>query len=542
MNIKPWKLSLLVALSVSGSAAFAQTTSAQKSIELERYNEARVALLKQGSSADASFELGRLYQMRDMPDSAAYYFNRVPLNPKDAMSMVAAGRAALAQGKATEAEIQFDNAVKLSKGKDAKVLTMIAQAYAESDVKDVTKALSYVDAAQKANKGKDDAALMIARGDIYLKQETGGGEAMSSYERAGLANPNSPLSYYRKGQLNVRSRNYNEARTAFEKALSLDPSYAPAQRDLAEMYFYAGKYDEALSGFQKYMAQAEKTPDTDAKYASFLFLTKKYPEALTEIDKVLARDPNNLTMNRLRAYSLYETGKNDEAIAAMDKFMKMAPAGKVLKEDNVYYAKMLSKSGKGDQGITLLEKAVAADPTNADLRKDLAQAYISKKDYPNAIAQYKVRMQGGKGDLADNVRLAQAYEFNKQYTQADSLYNVVITARPTYVPGYQMRARVNTYLDPTSKQGTAKPYYEKYIEVAKANDPAKYKEGLIEANNYLGSYYLFTKSDKAAALPYYQQVLALDPSNKDATVAVNEITGKNKPAAKAPAKKAPAKK
>jgi tetratricopeptide (TPR) repeat protein len=542
MNFKPWKLSLLVALSVSGSAAFAQTTSAQKSIELERYNEARAALLKLGQSPDASFELGRLYQMRDMPDSAAYYFNRVPLNPKDATSLVAAGRAALAQGKNAEAEIQFDNAAKLSKGKDAKVLTMIAQAYAESNVKDITKALSYVDAAQKANKGKDDAALMIARGDIYLKQETGGGEAMSSYERATLANPNDALSYYRKGQLNVRSRNYNDARSAFEKALSLDPSYAPAQRDLAEMYFYAGKYDDALAGFQKYMAAAEKTPDTDAKYASFLFLTKKYPEALVEIDKVLARDPNNLTMNRLRAYSLYETGKNDEAIAAMDKFMKTAPAGKVLKEDNVYYAKMLSKSGKGDQGVALLEKAVAADPTNGDLRKDLANAYLAKKDYPGAIGQFKMRMKDGKGELADNVLLARAYELNKQYTQADSLYNVVIVARPTYVPGYLMRARTNTYLDPTSKQGTAKPYYEKYIEVASANDPAKYKDGLIEANNYLGSYYLFTKNDKTAALPYYQQVLTLDPSNKDATLAVNEITGKGKPATKAPVKKAPAKK
>ncbi|GAA4001438.1 tetratricopeptide repeat protein [Hymenobacter fastidiosus] len=543
MKFKPWKLSLLAALSVSGSAAFAQNaSSAQKSIELERYNEARTALLKQGSAADASFELGRLYQKRAMPDSAAYYFNRVPLNPKDAMSLVSAGRAALAQGKTAEAEIHFDNAAKLTKSKDAKVLTMIVQAYAESDVKDITKALSYVEAAQKANKGKDDPALMIARGDIYLKQETGGGEAMSSYERASLANPNDALAYYRKGQLNVRSRNYNDARTAFEKTLSLDPSYAPAQRDLAEMYFYVGKYDDALSGFQKYMAGAEKTPDTDAKYASFLFLTKKYSEALVEIDKVLARDPANLTMNRLRAYSLYETEKNDEALVAMDKFMKLAPAGKVLKEDNVYYAKMLSKSGKGGQGITMLEKALAADPTNADLRKDLAQAYVAQKDYPNAIREYRLRIKNGNGDLADNVLLARAYEMNKQYPQADSLYNVVLVARPTYVPGYMMRAHVNAYLDPTSKQGTAKPYYEKYIEVATANDPAKYKDGLIEANNYLGSYYLFTKSDKSAALPYYQQVLALDPGNKDAKLAVNEITGKNKAAAKAPARKAPAKK
>ncbi|WP_045687172.1 tetratricopeptide repeat protein [Hymenobacter sp. AT01-02] len=261
MNLKPWKLTLLAALSVSGTAALAQnTTGAQKSIDLERYSEARASLLKQGSSSEASYELGRLYQMRDMPDSAAYYFNRIPLNQKDATSLVAAGRAALAQGKTAEAEAQFDNAVKASKGKNAQVYTMIAQAYAESDVKDITKALTYVDAAQKLNKsGKDDPALMIARGDIYLKSETGGGEAMNSYERATLADPNNVKAYVRKGQLNMRARTYNEAKTNFDKAISLDPNYAPAYNALAETYYFAGRYDDALAQFQKYSSLAEKS-------------------------------------------------------------------------------------------------------------------------------------------------------------------------------------------------------------------------------------------------------------------------------------------
>ncbi|TGE20346.1 tetratricopeptide repeat protein [Hymenobacter aquaticus] len=535
MNFKPWKLSLLAALSVSGSAAFAQTTP-QKSIELGRYNEARAALLRQGASNETSFELGRLYQMREMPDSAAYYFNRISLNPKDATTMVAAGRAALAQGKTAEAEIQFDNAVKATKGKDAKVLTMIAQAYAESNVKDVSKALSYVEAAHKANKLKDEPSLMIARGDIYLKQENGGGEAMNSYDRAVMADANNVLAYYRKGQLNVRSRNYNEARTAFEKAISLDANYAPAYNALAETYFYAGKYDDALSNFQKYTSLAEKSADTDAKYASFLFLTKKYPEALTEVQKVLAREPNNLTMNRLQAYSLYEVGKNDEAIAAMDKYMKLAPADKIIKEDNVYYAKMLTKGGKGEQGIAMLQKAVAADPTNTELQNDLASSYMQMKNYPAAIATYKAKMKAdGTPALTDQIRLAVAYGGNKQYTKADSLYGAVLDARPTYVPGYLMRAKANYFMDPDSKQGLAKPYYEKYVEMAKA-DPDKYKDGLVEANSYLG-YYYYQKGDKTTALPYYQQVLALDPNNQNAKSVVESMSARPKTATKAPVKK-----
>lgn len=540
MNFKPWKLTLLAALSVSGSAALAQNVStAQKAIDLERYSEARSTLLKQGGSVESNYELGRVYQMRDMPDSAAYYFNRIPLNQKDPVTMVAAGRAALAQNKTAEAQIQFDNAVKASKGKDAKVYTMIAQAYAESDIKDITKALTYVDAAQKLNKGKDDPALMIARGDIYLKTEQGGGEAMNSYERATMADPNNVKAYVRKGQLNVRSRSYNEAKANFDKAISLDPNYAPAYNYLAETYYFAGRYDDALAQFQKYSSLAEKSPATDIKNASFLFLTQKYPEALVEIDKALVASPNDLTMNRLRAYSLYETGKNDEAVAAMQKYMQLASANnKVITEDNVYYGKMLIKGGKTAEGAAIIKKAIDADPKKAaELQTELAQAYIAAKDYPKAIATYRNRMKAmNGGELTDKVYLARAYELNSQYAQADSLYNLVITERPTYVPGYQMRARANANIDKDSKQGLAKPYYEKYIEVASGADAAKYKSGLVEANKYLASYYLFTKNDKAASLPYWQQVLAIDPSDEQAKTAVDEIT-KPKTASKAPVKR-----
>lgn len=532
MNFKPWKLSLLAALSVSGSAAFAQSAqTAQKSLELERYNEARGALLRQGQSPEAMYELGRLYQMREMPDSAAFYFSKITPTKDSPMSLVAAGRAALAKGNEAEAANQFDNAVKATKKREAaSTLEMISQAYAESDIKDNKKALAYLNAAQEANKGKDDLELMIARGDIYQKSETGGGEAMGSYDRALIVNPSSVMANYRKGQLYVRSRNYNEARTSFEKAISLDANFAPAYRDLAEMYYFAKQYDLALSTFQKYMSMAEKTPSTNAKYASFLYLTGKYPEALTEIQNVLKTDPNNVTMNRLLAYSLYENKQNDLALPAMEKYMKMVPAGKIIPEDNVYYGKMLMGAGRTDEGVAIIEKAIQANPDKAaDLQNDLAQAYLAKKDYAKAIATYqaKITAQGANPELADQIYLARAYEQNKQYTEADSLYSLVATARPTYVPVYLMRAKANYFMDPDSKQGLAKPHYEKFIEVAKANDPAKYKDGMVEANKYLG-YYYYQKGEKSTSLPYWQTVLTLDPNDEQAKTAVSEITKRKK--------------
>jgi len=533
MTFKPWKLSLLAALSVYGSTAVAQNVqSAQKAIELERYGQARADLLRQPQSPEVNYELGRLYQLRDMPDSAAYYFNKGANDPKSALSMVAAGRAALAQGKTTEAETHFDEAVKKTKSKDGDILTKIAQAYAESDEKNITKALTYVEAAHKANKEKDSPALMVARGDIYLKTAEGGGNASGSYARALLADPNNVQAYYRQGQLNVRARNYNEARTAFEKAISLDANYAPAYRDLAETYYYAGQYDLALKTFQDYLQRAERTPQTNATYAAFLFLTKKYPETVTEARKVLAVDPNNVAMNRLVAYSLYEDKKNDEAMAAMQKYMSLVPANKLIADDYVYLGKMQAAAGKYDEGIASIKKGIEMDPEKAgDLQNDLAQAYLTKKDYPMAVATYRTKIANqikanGSADLTDQIRLANAYEYNKDYESADSLYAGVLTARPEYAAGYLMRARVNSNLDPNSTEGKAKPHYEKFLELMKASpdDAARYKNEILTANKYLG-YYYYQKGDKAASLPYWQAALAIDPNDNQAKTAVSSISG-----------------
>ncbi|WP_151086236.1 tetratricopeptide repeat protein [Hymenobacter baengnokdamensis] len=526
MPFKPWKPLLLTALTVGAgaTAATAQTVaSAQKAIELGRYNEAR-ADLRGNSSPEANFELGRIYQMRDLPDSASYYFNRAA-GPTP-FGMVAEGRALLAKGKAGEADAKFDAAAKATKNKDARVLTMIAQAYGESDVKDITKPLTYVKTAEALGKGKDDPALMVARGDIYLKTDQGGGEAMSSYDRAIAANPNYTEAYLKKGILSVRSRNGATAKESLDKAIAVDPKYAPAYKELAEMYYSAGQYDKAVSTFQQYRDMAEKSPKTDAEYASFLYLSKKYPESLAEVNKVLAAEPNNFTMNRLKAFDLYETGDYNGALAAMDNFLKIAPPEKILPEDNAYRSKILVKTGKGSDAIDVMQKSIASitDPIKKnEALHELATTYNSQKQYANAIRTYKQIMATPYGDLSDQFRLGAAYSGNKQYAQADSVYNIITTAKPTYAPAYQARAQANFNLDPDSKKGLAKPYYEKYIELTSA-DPTKYKNGLVEANNYLG-YYNLQKGDKAAATPYYQKVLELDPTNSDAIGAMKIIKG-----------------
>jgi tetratricopeptide (TPR) repeat protein len=215
----------------------------------------------------------------------------------------------------------------------------------------------------------------------------------------------------------------------------------------------------------------------------------------------------------------------------MEKYNTMVPADKRITDDYVYEGKILTKAGRSDEGIALIEKAIAANPDkSADLQNDLVQAYILKKDYPNAERVLRKKMATGTPALTDQVRLANVYSIDKKYAQADSLLNLVVTARPTYTAGYLMRAQANSNLDPELKQGLAKPHYEKYIENAKA-DPTKNQAGLAEAYRYLGAYY-YNSGNKAQAIASYQQALAVNPGDAQATDAVKQINAVGKVAPK----------
>ncbi|RZJ86319.1 MAG: tetratricopeptide repeat protein, partial [Hymenobacter sp.] len=337
-----------------------------------------------------------------------------------------------------------------------------------------------------------------------------------------------------------RSRNAQEAVTNLEKAIQLEPKYAPAYKELAEMYYYAQQYPKALSTFEEYRKVAEPSTNTQAEYASFLYLTKKFPEALVEVNNVLAKEPNNVTMNRLKAYTLYETGDYAGAATAMESYLRTAPADKIIADDYAYQSRILGKNDKAQESLVAINKAIELAPASkkADFEAEKTKIQLKTGNYAGALGSLEEKAKNG--DLADQYRLAAAYGSAKQYTRADSVFNIISTAKPDYVPAYIARAKVNAAMDPDASKGSAKPYYEKYIELGSA-DPAKYKAGLVESYDYLGAYYA-QKNDKASAKANFEKALAVDPTDDFATKSLKIVNGASTPARKPAAKPAARKK
>lgn len=108
------------------------------------------------------------------------------------------------------------------------------------------------------------------------------------------------------------------------------------------------------------------------------------------------------------------------------------------------------------------------------------------------------------------------------FRKADEVYKQLGEKFPANIDFANfLRARVNSNLDPDTKGGLAKPFYEALANSLsqKANRDNVDNTRLIEAYRYLGYYYLL-KNEKSKADGYWKKVLELDPENATAKQAL----------------------
>ena len=79
-----------------------------------------------------------------------------------------------------------------------------------------------------------------------------------------------------------------------------------------------------------------------------------------------------------------------------------------------------------DRQLTALEDAVRADPTDISSRGQLADLYVAKGRYPDAIAQYGMILSTGKADAAAHLGRGDANRLSDQYAAAATDYQAVI--------------------------------------------------------------------------------------------------------------------
>lgn len=158
----------------------------------------------------------------------------------------------------------------------------------------------------------------------------------------------------------------------------------------------------------------------------------------------------------------------------------------------------------------LYYQADLRDAQNDAAKIDAAINKVSQTVEAAVAKEQKSKWSSVKSSWLQEVR----DKIKLDYANADTALTMLIQKVPDLVVAYFWKARVNTNFDPESKLGLAKPFYEQCIERA-VNDKEKFKKELIESYQYLG-YYYYLQEDNVKSKVYWQEVLNLDPENKQA--------------------------
>lgn len=522
----------LAVLFIGQTEAFAQYGEIDALIKNERYEEAmskaKTMLAEEPKDEKLEYRIGRIHFLRgEMGPAGASFRSGVSHGNRYPMNHVGLGAVAAVTGSFPDASAHLTKALDVDKAKSTQTMLGVADAY-----------LSFPGSVQDGNefyKSAEGQLLLVTQrdpnsapgyvklGELYDKK---GIEelAQTYFEKAIGFQPNYVNGHLRLGQLKKKQDKYNEAADHFQKAIELDPNFAPPLKEMAEMWFKAKQYDKATDFYNRYLAMMGDDSEAKKRLGFFQYLGEQYDEAIKTLLPLVEGD-EDIRIRRILAYCFVkkENPEPEKALEWFDKFFAKAKSEFILPADFQNKGLALMQKGDDSTAIKVYEDAIAYAEDKGEpipeLLMDIAGVFKDKKNYAmqaEYISRYLATQNRYK--LKESFALGRAYYSAKNYPMSDSIFGLMAENKPDLYIGHLWQARSRSLMDPDSKEGLAKPSYERLLEIYSADEElkAKYQKDFVEASRYMGAFHTLVDQDFQAAVPYWEAILAINPEDQGA--------------------------
>lgn len=516
--------------------------------ENEQYVKAKAAFAKlivaEPTNGDNFFYFGDLLLKMDDVDSANVIFQKgTDIEPTNPLTHVGRGRGLLYSGNVEAGLKELSQAEALLTAQSGKKGTLtahkqtviyceMAETYIFAPTPNYDKAIDYTNRGEKLD--GTNADVFITRGDAFLaKDPINGTPAIECYKKAAAVDPKSGRANVHIGRVYTAGKNPAEAIKYYNLAIANDANFAPAYADKGEAWYQLGKFDSASISYSKYLAL---NPDCYAtyRYTAFLYKSGDHDAAILQGEKVISCDSNLVIVIYRIMGKCYLEKKTPEPVKSLlyfDVFMKkQAKFGKpkLLADDFIMRGRANSKAGSDSLAVIDYQKGLALDTAKKDVYFDLGTSYFKMKKYGEASVWYKKKYNAETGaSLSIRVTnlnaFAKSLYLNKEYSRSDSAYAALIGLDSALTYGWLGRAQSNGKLDPDGAKESARPYYERFFQIATVDSVAKEKnkKDLINAGLYLASIHLKGKN-YTCSKAFYLFVQGLDATNTKAKAALEE--------------------
>ncbi|MCB9044559.1 MAG: hypothetical protein H6550_00335 [Chitinophagales bacterium] len=382
--------------------------------------------------------------------------------------------------------------------------------------------------------------LLISAGDAYQQLPSGGGKAMTDFEKAVEKDPKNSLAYSRIGKLMYNAKNYEVALENWKKAQEADPENPLPYYDMANAYTYVGKYDIAKENIEKYMQHSDKSTEDMIRYAEILFLAKDFPAAIQKVNELKDKGVNRPNFYGILGYAYLEDKDSISGVKSLENlrsyFAKQDPK-KLYTLDYLTLGRAYLRNNMGDSANIAFNKALSMDSTDNKVStyREIAESFRTLKSWNNAGQWYEKIYKDYEDKATPTDYFWGGYSYylaanmpdvdtTAMLIKADTIYGSMIAKFPDQPSGYYWRGRVKAAQDSEGKEGIAAPYFEQWLDLD-VEGAKKSDRDLQFAYQYLTACYYY-KEDWENTRKYCDLVLQLDAKNPFATQIKELIKGK----------------
>jgi len=238
-----------------------------------------------------------------------------------------------------------------------------------------------LEAAVKDFSTSDDPKLTLA--DFLATQRTPAAGAQALREFV-ARNPDDFDLRFGLAQLLQRTGSNQEALAVYQEIVKRDGLGANgllARDRIAALEVVAGRYDEARVLTEDVLKKSPRDTDALLVRAQIELDRNEYANAIADLRAVLRDQPRSVPVQRMIARAYIANGDPALAEQALRNAIDLAPGDTGVR---IELARLLAQTQRSEQAVTLLEETVRLDPTNADARESLVQAYLAKRDFAAA--------------------------------------------------------------------------------------------------------------------------------------------------------------
>jgi putative PEP-CTERM system TPR-repeat lipoprotein len=252
-------------------------------------------------------------------------------------------------------------------------------------------------------------------------------EATDYLNRARTAAPSSPTPGIALVNLYGLRQDWKNATAAAAQLAQKFPVNPDVLDATARAQAASGDTEGAIATYKRAYELAPNSMPILVRYVALLNQAKDFSQARTVLQTTLARDPKNGPVKGDLIRAQAQIGGLDAGLAKARAFAKDDP-------DNPLYdmvsAELYEKAGRRDDAVTLLEKAVAARPSNDNLISALFGVYVRAGNPEKAEAILSTRLEKEPKDLLIRSGLASLYLQAKKYDDAVAQYKRIISEHP----------------------------------------------------------------------------------------------------------------